>query len=66
MTGAISDDVYDLDSVIKQLLAYLEEYEPTLLHERYKLTEEERTSVDTMLEAIGASWLFGKRWRRGL
>ena len=53
MTGAISDDVYDLDSVIKQLLAYLEEHEPTLLHERYKLTEEERTSVDTMLEAIG-------------
>lgn len=53
MTGAISDDVYDLDSVIKQLLGNIKEYNPSLLVERYKLKEEEMTDTSTMLESIG-------------
>ena len=53
MTGAISDDVYDLEHVIKQLLNYLLTNTPNILVERYKLKEEEMTDVDTILESIG-------------
>ncbi|MDU6904261.1 MAG: ribosome biogenesis GTPase YlqF [Veillonella sp.] len=53
MTGAISDDVYDLEHVIKQLLNYLLTNAPNILVERYKLKEEEMTDVDTILESIG-------------
>lgn len=52
-TGAISDDVYDLDSVIKQLLGYLAEKNPALLTERYKLTAEDFGDTSRMLEQIG-------------
>lgn len=52
-TGAISDDVYDLDSVIKQLLGYLAEKNPALLTERYKLTTEDFGDTSRMLEQIG-------------
>lgn len=52
-TGAISDDVYDLDSVIKQLLGYLAEKNPDLLTERYKLTAEDFGDTSRMLEQIG-------------
>ena len=37
MTGAISDDVYDLEHVIKQLLNHLLTNTPNILVERYKL-----------------------------
>ena len=53
MTGAISDHVYDLEHVIKQLLNYLLTNAPNILVERYKLKEEEMTDVDTILESIG-------------
>ena len=53
MTGAISDDVYDLEHVIKQLLNYLLTNTPNILVERYKLKEEEMTDVDRILESIG-------------
>ena len=53
MTGAISDDVYDLEHVIKQLLNYLLTNTSNILVERYKLKEEEMTDVDTILESIG-------------
>jgi len=53
MTGAISDDVYDLEHVIKQLLNHLLTNTPNILIERYKLKEEEMTDVDTILESIG-------------
>lgn len=53
MTGAISDDVYDLESVMKQLLRQIKEADPQILQTRYKLTEEELASTDTLLESIG-------------
>ena len=53
MTGAISDDVYDLEHVIKQLLNYLLTNTSNILVERYKLKEEEMTDVDTILVSIG-------------
>jgi len=53
MTGAISDDVYDLEHVIKQLLNHLLTNTPNILVERYKLKEEEMADVDTILESIG-------------
>ena len=53
MTGAISDDVYDLEHVIKQLLNHLLTNTPNILIERYKLKEEEMADVDTILESIG-------------
>ncbi|MDU8008342.1 MAG: ribosome biogenesis GTPase YlqF, partial [Veillonella sp.] len=51
--GAISDDVYDLEHVIKQLLNHLLTNTPNILIERYKLKEEEMADVDTILESIG-------------
>ncbi|VYU47938.1 Ribosome biogenesis GTPase A [Veillonella ratti] len=53
MTGAISDDVYDLESVMKQLLNQVNEAQPDLLAERYKLKPEELGDADTLLENIG-------------
>ena len=53
MTGAVSDDVYDLEHVMKQLLNHLLTNTPNILVERYKLKEEEMTDVDTILESIG-------------
>ena len=53
MTGAVSDDVYDLEHVIKQLINHLLTNTPNILVERYKLKEEEMTDVDTILESIG-------------
>ena len=51
--GAVSDDVYDLEHVMKQLLNHLLTNTPNILVERYKLKEEEMTDVDTILESIG-------------
>ncbi|WP_295244917.1 ribosome biogenesis GTPase YlqF [Veillonella sp.] len=53
MTGAISDDVYDLESVMKQLLNQVNEAQPGLLAERYKLKPKELGDADTLLENIG-------------
>uniref|UniRef100_UPI00402ABA50 ribosome biogenesis GTPase YlqF n=1 Tax=Veillonella magna TaxID=464322 RepID=UPI00402ABA50 len=53
MTGAISDDVYDLEAVMKQLLTQLTEQARDVLMARYKLKEEHLVSTDTLLDAIG-------------
>lgn len=53
MTGAISDDVYDLEAVMKQLLTQLTEQARDVLMGRYKLKEEHLVSTDTLLDAIG-------------
>ena len=53
MTGAISDDVYDLENVMKQLLGHLKDNTPEILVERYKLKPEEMENFDDILENIG-------------
>lgn len=53
MTGAISDDVYDLESVMKQLLNQVNEANPDLLAERYKLKPEELGDANQLFESIG-------------
>lgn len=53
MTGAISDDVYDLESVMKQLLNQVNEANPDLLAERYKLKPEGLGDANQLLESIG-------------
>ncbi|WP_273419025.1 ribosome biogenesis GTPase YlqF [Veillonella caviae] len=53
MTGAISDDVYDLEHVIKQLLEFLLTHTPHILVERYKLKPDEMENADIILESIG-------------
>lgn len=53
MTGAIYDDVYDLESVMKQLLNQVNEANPDLLAERYKLKPEELGDANQLLESIG-------------
>lgn len=53
MTGAISDDVYDLESVMKQLLNQVNEANPDLLAERCKLKPEELGDANQLLESIG-------------
>lgn len=53
MTGAISDDVYDLELVMKQLLNQVNEANPDLLAERYKLKPEELGDANQLLESIG-------------
>ena len=53
MTGAISDDVYDLESVMKQLLNQVNEANPDLMAERYKLKPEELGDANQLLESIG-------------
>lgn len=53
MTGAISDDVYDLESVMKQLLNQVNEANLDLLAERYKLKPEELGDANQLLESIG-------------
>lgn len=53
ITGAISDDVYDLDTVIDVLLTELKEKAFDKLIERYKLSEEDITTNQEVLEKIG-------------
>lgn len=53
MTGAISDDVYDLEAVMKQLLMQLTEQARDVLMARYKLKEDDLASTDALLDAIG-------------
>ncbi len=53
MTGAISDDVYDLEGVVKELVNRLLADRPAVLAERYKLKEEEMSSAADVIENIG-------------
>ena len=52
-TGAISDDVYDAETVLKQLLLFLHDRCPDVLAARYKLTDEEMAAPSELLAAIG-------------
>lgn len=53
MTGAISDDVYDLESVMKQLVSRMVTENPSVLAERYKLTAEEIETPEDLVRHIG-------------
>lgn len=53
ITGSISDDVYDSETVMGHLLSYMLEYHPQVLVERFKLKEDEMTDAMVALEAIG-------------
>lgn len=53
MTGSISDDVYDLESVIQQLIETILTIHPQSLIERYKLKEEQLIDAPSIIEHIG-------------
>ena len=53
ITGSISDDVYDSETVMGHLLSYMLDKHPTVLADRFKLTKEEMTDPMVALEAIG-------------
>lgn len=54
-TGAIKDDVYDLEWVAVRFLALLRERYPQLLEERFKVTAEESADLEPydLLELVG-------------
>ncbi len=53
-TGAIKEDIYDLNIVAGKLLQWLSENYPHVLRERYKLPEELPEEPEEMLRAVGA------------
>lgn len=53
ITGSISDDVYDSETVMGHLLSYMLEKHPDVLVDRFKLQAEEMTDPMVALEAIG-------------
>lgn len=53
ITGSISDDVYDSETVMGHLLSYMLEKHPDVLVDRFKLQAEEMTDPKVALEAIG-------------
>lgn len=53
ITGSISDDVYDSETVMAHLLTYMLDNHPQVLVERFKLKEEEMADASLALEAIG-------------
>lgn len=53
ITGSISDDVYDAESVMKFFLQYMLEEHRDIIGERYKLKTEEMVDVDRVMESIG-------------
>lgn len=53
ITGAISDDVYDLDTVLKVLIEEMKEHHQSTLLERYRLTEEDINTYESTIVAIG-------------
>lgn len=52
-TGAISDDILDVETLAMKLLFYLAENYPTSLKERYKIEFDENTSGLELLEKVG-------------
>ena len=52
-TGALSDDVYDLETVTNWLFESLMEQVPELVKERYKLTGEEDLTTQNFFELMG-------------
>lgn len=53
-TGAIKEDIYDLNTVAGKLLKWLAENYPHTLRERYNLPEELPEEPEEMLRAVGA------------
>lgn len=53
-TGAIKEDIYDLNTVAGKLLKWLAENYPHTLRERYNLPEELLEEPEEMLRAVGA------------
>ena len=52
--GSVSDEVYDIEAVVKRLLEWFSERHPGRLMERYRLTAEEtHDGVEALLEHIG-------------
>lgn len=54
VTGAINDEVYDVEKVMLQLLRIMREQYAARLQERYKLTAPLPEEPEALLEAIGA------------
>ncbi len=53
ITGAISDDVYDLEAVMKVLIGEFMEKDKEGFMARYKLKEEDMVSPEVIMETIG-------------
>ncbi len=53
ITGAISDDVYDIDTVVDALLDELAIHEQNTFKERYNIMPEDLKSHASMIEAVG-------------
>ncbi|MFX4261745.1 ribosome biogenesis GTPase YlqF [Pelotomaculum propionicicum] len=53
-TGAIKEDIYDLNAVAGNLLKWLAENYPHALRERYKLVEELPAEQEEILRAVGS------------
>ena len=52
--GSVSDEVYDVEAMVKRLLAWLSERYPGRLAERYRLTKEEAQSdAEALMAHIG-------------
>lgn len=52
-TGAISDDILDIETLAMKLLSYLAENYPQSLRERYKIEFDENDSGLSLLEKVG-------------
>ena len=52
-TGAISDDILDIETLAMKLLSYLAEYYPVPLKERYKIELNGNESGIELLEMVG-------------
>lgn len=52
-TGAISDDILDIETLAMKLLSFLAESYPNSLADRYKVTAEEGDDGLTLLEKVG-------------
>lgn len=52
-TGAVKDDILDIELLAARLLTYLAKYYPDRLKERYKLDETEGLDGYELLEAVG-------------
>ncbi len=52
-TGAISDDILDVETLAMKLLSFLAENYPSSLKERYKIEFDENTSGLELLEKVG-------------
>lgn len=52
-TGAISDDILDIETLSMKLLSFLAENYPNSLKERYKIEFDENTSGIELLEKVG-------------